>query len=43
MSLTAKLKQLTDIENANTEMDLDVLQPGSAAWIVEGLDLEIVQ
>jgi hypothetical protein len=43
MSLTAKLKQLTDIQNAQTEMALNMLPPGSAAWIVEGMDMEIVQ
>jgi hypothetical protein len=43
MSLTAKLKQLTDMENAQTLIATDVLQPGSAAWIVEGMDMEIVQ
>jgi hypothetical protein len=43
MSLTAKLKQLMDIENAQTQMATETLQPGSTAWIVEGMDIEIVQ
>jgi hypothetical protein len=43
MSLTAKLKQLTDIENAQTQMVPESSRPGSAAWIVEGMDIEIVQ
>jgi hypothetical protein len=43
MSLTAKLKQLTDIENGQAQMALKSSCPGSAAWIVEGMDIEIVQ
>jgi hypothetical protein len=43
MSLTAKLKQLTDLENAQPLMAVDALRPGSAAWIVEGMDIEIAQ
>jgi hypothetical protein len=43
MSLTAKLKQLTDIEDAQTQMAVESPRPGSAAWIVEGMDIEIMQ
>jgi hypothetical protein len=43
MSLTAKLKQLTDIEDAQAQTAVGALQPGSAAWIVEGMDIEIVK
>jgi hypothetical protein len=43
MSLTAKLKQLTDLENTQPLMAVDTLPPGSAAWIVEGMDIQITQ
>jgi hypothetical protein len=43
MSLTTKLKQLTDLENAQPLMAVDTLPPGSAAWIVEGMDIQITQ
>jgi hypothetical protein len=42
MSLTAKLKQLTDIENDPSQMAVASSRPGSAAWIVQGMDIEIM-
>jgi hypothetical protein len=43
MSLSAKLKQLMLLEKESIGDPRAVIFPGSAEWIAEGMDIELVQ